>query len=319
MMMPTTMAVIDATVRMLVLPLLAAVRPTPRAHRTEHGMHPPARPDGPRPPPRVTVTVTVAARPARSTRAGCCRQIPTGGVDSLGPWPAACTSQPSKGSPASPRWRSGSSSSCPSGSSGLRSSAPSYASEGAVDYVLDLLVSHDAVALSYDECAGVTYSELHRDPDAALARIVERYHQVAEKADAVVVVGSDYTDVGAPTEFSFNARVAANLGIPVMLVLNAHGKTPEAAAGHGRAGGGGAEGQPRLAVRGRGQPCGPGRARRGARRARPLRRTGVRAARGAPAERTLGRRHDGWPARARWSAARSGCWRRRPPASSSLR
>jgi phosphate acetyltransferase len=97
-----------------------------------------------------------------------------------------------------------------------------------VDHVLELLVSHDAVTLSYDECAGVTYSELHRDPDAALGRIVERYHQVIEKADAVVVMGSDYTDVGAPTEFSFNARVAANLGTPVMLVLNAHGKTPEA-------------------------------------------------------------------------------------------
>ena len=98
----------------------------------------------------------------------------------------------------------------------------------AVDYVLDLLVSHDAVALSYDECAGVTYSELHRDPDGALGRIVERYHHVVAKADAVVVVGSDYTDVGAPTEFSFNARVAANLGTPVMLVLSAHAKTPEA-------------------------------------------------------------------------------------------
>ena len=49
------------------------------------------------------------------------------------------------------------------------------------DYVLDLLVSHDAVTLSYDECAGVTYDDVHRDPDAALDRIVERYHQVADQ------------------------------------------------------------------------------------------------------------------------------------------
>ena len=104
---------------------------------------------------------------------------------------------------------------------------PVVIEQGSSDYVLDLLVAHDAVTLSYDECAGVTYSELHRDPDAALGRIVERYHLVAEKADAVVVVGSDYTDVGAPTEFAFNARVAANLGTPVVLVLNAYGKTPE--------------------------------------------------------------------------------------------
>jgi phosphate acetyltransferase len=104
---------------------------------------------------------------------------------------------------------------------------PVVRGDAATDYVLDLLVSHDAVALSYDECAGVTYAELHHDLEAALDRIVDRYHQVAEKADAVVVIGSDYTDVGAPTEFSFNARVAANLGSPVLLVLNAHGRPPE--------------------------------------------------------------------------------------------
>jgi len=92
------------------------------------------------------------------------------------------------------------------------------------DYVLDLLVSHDAVALSYDECAGVSYDDVHADPDGAMDRIVARYHQVAEQSDAVVVVGSDYTDVGAPAEFAFNARVAANLGAPVLLVLNGHGR-----------------------------------------------------------------------------------------------
>jgi len=95
------------------------------------------------------------------------------------------------------------------------------------DYVLDLLTSHDAVGLSYDECAGVTYDQVHADPAAALDRIVERYHQVADRCDAVVIVGSDYTDVGTPTEFSFNARVAANLGAPVLLVLNGAGRSPE--------------------------------------------------------------------------------------------
>ena len=95
------------------------------------------------------------------------------------------------------------------------------------DYVLDLLVSHDAVALTYDECAGVSYDDVHADPDGAMERIVARYHQVAEKSDAVVIVGSDYTDVGAPAEFAFNARVAANLGVPVLLVLNGDGRDVE--------------------------------------------------------------------------------------------
>jgi phosphate acetyltransferase len=95
------------------------------------------------------------------------------------------------------------------------------------DYVLDLLVSHDVVALSYDECVGVTYEQVHADPRAAMETILERYHKVAAQCDAVVVVGSDYTDVGAPTEFSYNARVAANLGAPVLMVVNGAGRTPQ--------------------------------------------------------------------------------------------
>jgi phosphate acetyltransferase len=98
---------------------------------------------------------------------------------------------------------------------------------GGRDYVLELLTSHDAVSLSYDECAGVTYDEVHADPGNALDRIVERYHRVADQCDAVVIVGSDYTDVGTPTEFSYNARIAANLGAPVLLVLNGFGRSPE--------------------------------------------------------------------------------------------
>jgi phosphate acetyltransferase len=87
------------------------------------------------------------------------------------------------------------------------------------DYVLEALLSHDGVDLDYEECVGVTYDDVHADPEAALSRIVERYKAVEAQCDAVVVVGSDYTDVGSPTELSFNARIAANLGAPVLLVL----------------------------------------------------------------------------------------------------
>ncbi len=95
------------------------------------------------------------------------------------------------------------------------------------DYVLDLLVSHEAVALDYDDCVGVTYDALHADAGAAMDRIVERFHQVEELVDVVVVVGSDFTDVSAPAEFGFNAEVAANIGAPVLLVLNGYGRGPE--------------------------------------------------------------------------------------------
>jgi phosphate acetyltransferase len=97
---------------------------------------------------------------------------------------------------------------------------------GERDYVLDLLIAHEAVTLSYDECTGVTYDDVHADPAAALDTIVERYHRVAEQCDAVVVVGSDYTDVATPTELAYNARIAANLSSPILLVLNGADRTP---------------------------------------------------------------------------------------------
>ena len=87
------------------------------------------------------------------------------------------------------------------------------------DYVLEMLLDHDGVDLDYDDCIGVTYDDVRTDPDAALATIVERYKAVEAQCDAVVVVGSDYTDVGSPAELAYNARIAANLGTPVLLVL----------------------------------------------------------------------------------------------------
>lgn len=87
------------------------------------------------------------------------------------------------------------------------------------DYVVELLLSHDSVDLDYDECIGVTYDDVHEDADAALSHMVERYKAVEAQCDAVVILGSDFTDVGSPTELGYNARIATNLGAPVLLVL----------------------------------------------------------------------------------------------------
>ncbi|WP_069386993.1 phosphate acetyltransferase [Cellulosimicrobium cellulans] len=96
------------------------------------------------------------------------------------------------------------------------------------DYVLELLLAHDGVDLTAEQAIGVTYEDVHADPEAALARILARYHEVASACDFVVVVGTDYTDVAGPTELSFNARVAANLGAPVLLVVSGKDRTPDA-------------------------------------------------------------------------------------------
>ncbi|MGO4681165.1 phosphate acetyltransferase [Microbacterium sp. 2MCAF23] len=103
----------------------------------------------------------------------------------------------------------------------------SRASDGSDD-VLEMLLSRTEVGLDAAECIGVGYDELHADPDAALGRILQRYRAVEAQCDAVVILGSDYTDVAAPAELGVNARIAANLGAPVLLVLGGRDT-----AGHG--------------------------------------------------------------------------------------
>jgi phosphate acetyltransferase len=87
------------------------------------------------------------------------------------------------------------------------------------DYVLELLLERVTVPLGYEQCIGVTYDDVHADGDAALSEIVRRFRAVEAQCDTVVILGSDYTDVGSPTELGYNARIAANLGAPVLLVL----------------------------------------------------------------------------------------------------
>lgn len=95
------------------------------------------------------------------------------------------------------------------------------------DYILDLLLDHTTAGLSYEQCVGVSYQQLHEDPDAAMVAIVDRYHAVADLCDVVVIVGSDYTDIASPSELSVNARIAANLGAPLVLAVHGKKRTPD--------------------------------------------------------------------------------------------
>ncbi len=95
------------------------------------------------------------------------------------------------------------------------------------DYILDLLLTHANADLPYERCVGVTYHELHSDREAAMDNIVERYHAMAEACDAVLIVGSDYTDVTNPAELSVNARIAVNLGAPVLLTVRASDRSAD--------------------------------------------------------------------------------------------
>ncbi|OMC53432.1 phosphate acetyltransferase [Mycobacterium sp. IS-2888] len=101
--------------------------------------------------------------------------------------------------------------------------------DGDRDYILELLLTRTTAGLPYERCVGVTYQQLHADTDAAIATIVDAYHAMAQACDAVVIVGSDFTDLGgaaSPAELSANARIAVNLGAPVLLTVSGKGRSP---------------------------------------------------------------------------------------------
>ena len=96
-----------------------------------------------------------------------------------------------------------------------------------IDLIVDLLVNQPGISQSYDEAIGVTYEAARRDADEALHVIVERFGQLTDRFEVILVVGSDYADVATGTELSFNAKIAANLASPVVLVVHGRGRSPE--------------------------------------------------------------------------------------------
>lgn len=95
------------------------------------------------------------------------------------------------------------------------------------DTILETLVGLPSIRETYDEAAGVPYSRIHADPEEAIGEIIARYGALQGSRDAIVILGSDYADVADPTEFAFNAQVAAHLDAPAVLVIRGNDKTPD--------------------------------------------------------------------------------------------
>jgi phosphate acetyltransferase len=88
------------------------------------------------------------------------------------------------------------------------------------DAVLELLLESTNTDFDLQESVGVSYHQMHQTPEKAIGIILDRFKALEAKCDAVVILGSDYTDVFSPAEFSFNARVATNLSAPLIIVFN---------------------------------------------------------------------------------------------------
>jgi len=88
------------------------------------------------------------------------------------------------------------------------------------DTIAQALLAQTGIDQTYDEAVGLTVRQTEDDPEQALTQIIEQYGALQDRYDALVVIGSDYEGVASPTELAFNARVAANLNAPVLLVVS---------------------------------------------------------------------------------------------------
>lgn len=78
-----------------------------------------------------------------------------------------------------------------------------------------------------ETAVGVTYEQYAADPGQAMDTIVAKYAELESSSDAVVIVGSDYTDIESAQELSHNAHIAANLNAPILLVTKAADRSPD--------------------------------------------------------------------------------------------
>ncbi|WP_027758976.1 phosphate acetyltransferase [Streptomyces sp. AA1529] len=101
------------------------------------------------------------------------------------------------------------------------------------DELYDLLRSRYRLTQPASSVFGMRYEEAaalqaEQGTDELISRLVDRYHQVSEAYEAVLVLGTDFADTGLPAELALNARLANEFGAAVLPVVAARDQAPEA-------------------------------------------------------------------------------------------
>ena len=91
------------------------------------------------------------------------------------------------------------------------------------DALIDLLA--DRYQLSASDAVGLTYGQAasfvdENGDERLVAHLVDTFLHMKEAYDFVLVIGTDFTGPSPATELALNARLAANMGAPVLAVVN---------------------------------------------------------------------------------------------------
>lgn len=101
--------------------------------------------------------------------------------------------------------------------------------KGVHDNHIETMISYFNLDMDYKDAYGFTMSQVvkykNMGQEARLIdQIIDRYKNLKENYDVVVVEGSDFDNKGISFEFDLNVEFAKNLSIPTILVSSAQGK-----------------------------------------------------------------------------------------------
>jgi phosphate acetyltransferase len=110
---------------------------------------------------------------------------------------------------------------------------PLIASSEAPDPDIELIRRRYGLPQTYGQSYGVTAQDLHDVTDHAgydvlFKRVLARYRELEQAADAVVIDGSDFRQASRAVEADLNIDIAKHLDSPVLLVVGGRGRTADA-------------------------------------------------------------------------------------------
>ncbi|MCP9767518.1 phosphate acetyltransferase [Lacihabitans sp. LS3-19] len=104
--------------------------------------------------------------------------------------------------------------------------------DGELDTHTQMMLSHFDLKISYEQAIGITRSTaVHMINQGKTGEIIDllidKYKQLEEQSDFVLVEGTDFKSEGGLAELNINVLIAKNFGLPVILIGNGIEKTKE--------------------------------------------------------------------------------------------
>ncbi|PZX94971.1 phosphate acetyltransferase [Flavobacterium aquariorum] len=104
--------------------------------------------------------------------------------------------------------------------------------EGKKDTHIEMVISYFDLDIKYEDAYAITKSKLIKKKNngklgEVVDLIIEKYKQLEDRFDFVLVEGTSFTGEGTVIELDMNVLIAKNLGIPTIIVGSGEGKTLE--------------------------------------------------------------------------------------------